>query len=84
MIIDYLDEQKLKFGNKTEAFDPRMGLLKGGPYNLPDSNLNEFKVINCGLIGSSFSIAKLKVFIEKISLGLKANKTTYGNYGFPG
>jgi len=84
MIIDYLCEQKLKFGNGIDAFDPRLGILKGGPYNLPDQNSNEFRIINCGLIGSSFSIAKIKIFIEKISLGLKANNTTYGNYGFPG
>jgi len=80
--IRYFEEKKLKFGNNVEALDPRIGLLKGGPYNLGDSS--EFKIIDCGIIGTGYSIAKLKIFFEKKFSYLKANDKTYGKLGFPG
>ncbi len=82
MNLVYFKEDNLIFGNNVEALDPRMGLLKGGPYNFKDQS--EFKVIDCGIIGTSYSIAKLKLFFDNIFLYLKANDRTYGNLGFPG
>lgn len=82
MNIRYFEEKKLIFGNNVEALDPRIGLLKGGPYNLGDPS--EFKVIDCGIIGTSYSVAKLKIFLEKKISYLKANDKTYGTLGFPG
>ena len=81
----YLLENKLKFGGGVKAFDPRAGLLKGGPFGFADiEEKMEFKIINCGVIGTSKTIAKIKNFIQRISFGYGANDKTYGNLGFPG
>ncbi|KKM70930.1 hypothetical protein LCGC14_1435780 [marine sediment metagenome] len=84
MQLKYLPEEKLIFGNEIKCYDPRIGLLKGGPYNFNYSKKAEYKIIKCGIIGSSLSIAKLKTFIERVSLGFFAEASTYGNLGFPG
>ncbi|MBD3192548.1 MAG: hypothetical protein GF308_18050 [Candidatus Heimdallarchaeota archaeon] len=85
MEIHHLEEVKLKFGQGVKAYDPRKGLLKGGPYG-PSGNEDQldFKIINCGVIATSPYIAKTRHFIEKISFGFDANSTTYGDLGFPG
>ncbi len=85
MYIKYFEDEKLKFGNNVEAYDPRIGLLKGGPYSASDSiGQEEFKVIKCGIIGTSFSIKRTINLFERISHGLKANDNLYGSLGFPG
>lgn len=85
MQIKYLKEIKLKFGKKIEAYDPRIGLLKGGPWDIRISDEElDFKMLNCGIIGTAFTIAKTKNFIDKLTFGFNANDKTYGTYGFPG
>lgn len=85
MKISYLHEQELIFGNGVKAYDPRIGLLKGGPFGFADIDKEiEFKAINCGVIGTPETIVKMKYFIQKISFGFGANDKTYGSLGFPG
>ncbi len=86
MNVIFLKDEKLKFGRKVEAFDPRIGWLKGGPFGPSDSRENEpeFRVINCGVIGTSSSIIKCRHYFQRISQGLDPVETTYGNLGYPG
>ncbi|MBD3215467.1 MAG: hypothetical protein GF311_22850 [Candidatus Lokiarchaeota archaeon] len=85
MFLKYIEEEKLKFGKDIEAFDPRIGLLRGGPYSSSISDgEREFKIINCGIIGTKVSKTNIISLIDRISHGLKANDKTYGNLGFPG
>ena len=84
MKCKFLQDTKLMFGNKIQAFDPRKGLLKGGPFGPPDSEQGvEYRVIKCGVIGTADSISSLNDYIKKISFGLGAIDKTYGNLGFP-
>ncbi|MHA1401378.1 MAG: hypothetical protein ACTSQE_13600, partial [Candidatus Heimdallarchaeaceae archaeon] len=85
MKISHIPEQRLKFGQGILAFDPRVGLLKGGPFGPTEPGTEtEFKIINCGIIGTPKTIANTKNFIQDISFGFGANNSTYGNLGFPG
>jgi len=85
MKISYIPEKKLKFGHGVMAFDPRIGLLKGGPFGPTEPGKEtEFKIINCGIIGTPKTIAYTKNFIQEISFGFGANESTYGDLGFPG
>ena len=82
MHIKHLPDKKLQFGRGVEAFDPRVGLLKGGPFEV--ESIEDFKVIKCGIISTPRNIARTTHLIEKITHGFDANEKVYGGYGFPG
>jgi len=82
MQIKYIPDEKMHFGKKVEAYDPRIGLLKGGPFEV--DTIEDFKVIKCGIISTARNIAKTTHLIEKITNGFDANNKVYGSLGFPG
>lgn len=85
MKIDYIEEIKLNFGHSINSFDPRIGLLKGGPKGPYKDQDVKFREINYGIIGTADSIKECKRFIEILSDPIDPiEHSTYGKLGFPG
>jgi len=82
--VEFLEDTKLYFGKEVRKYDPRIGLLAGGPrgpYNEKDAH---FVQIDSGLIGDEESISVFNMIFKQINSGIEPYETTYGVKGFPG
>ena len=84
MRIEFIEDSELYFGHGVRAFDPRAGLLNGGPKGPYKDKEVDFSTLDCGIIGDIDSIIIFESIIKEISSSLKPLNSTYGDKGFPG
>jgi len=84
MKIEFIKDEKLFFGNNKRKYDPRIGLLSGGPKGPYERDKNPFKQLDCGLIGNEESITIFEEILKEIKNGINPFDTVYGEKGFPG
>ncbi|CAG0966959.1 hypothetical protein METP3_01206 [Methanosarcinales archaeon] len=61
--VNYLEEPKLLFNNRGEAYNPCIGLIKYGPRFSGNINL-EHKQFKVGIIGSNKTISQTRLIFE--------------------
>jgi hypothetical protein len=80
MKIEFLQEPELEFGNGGRHIDIRFGMMHYKPLDYDSTSApNEIKV---GIIGSSETIERLAVWLEKCKQGIEAKKSKQ-QYLFP-
>lgn len=75
------EEPHLEFGEKFYHPDPRLGLFKGGPLQIPTGD-----VVNIAVVGSSKTVEDAKGFFNKAASGFQGNGEKHPNLhpDFPG
>jgi len=84
MRTDFIKDEELFFGNKVKQYDPRIGLLNGGPKGTTEIKESIFTQIDCGIIGDDESLNLFNKILNVIREGINPFETVYGDKGFPG
>jgi hypothetical protein len=79
--IDRVREPELVFANGGTASDPRAGLLQYGPCSA--DNLHSHQVIRVGIVGSEWSISKVRGLLKEMEYGIRPNEKKRSNHPFP-
>lgn len=63
---DWIEEPELYFADSQNSIDPKIGLLKYGPYGLFSHGKSEPKIIRSGVITTKRSLIELEWWLERL------------------
>jgi len=66
IISEWIAEPELYFANNQSSIDPKIGLLKYGPYGIFSHGKNEPKIVRAGVIATKRSLLEIEYWLEKL------------------